>query len=154
MRGRTEASASAETLPERSSAFPGGTCGGRKMPLRYKMEGVNKIAINDFLMVEMMASQLGELMMRFGFLPSLSRTMTSLWSFGQLSILKKTPRCGAGSTTHRRHSTCKLIAVQSGKRSELLKRFLTTQKSIVQSFTSPFNAHATKSPTSRPTING
>ena len=50
-------------------------------------------------------------------------------------------------------STCKLIAVQSGKRSELLKRFLTTRAPTAQSFTSPFDAHATKSPTSRPAIN-
>ena len=51
------------------------------------------------------------------------------------------------------NSACKLIAVQSGKRSELLKRFLTTRRSIVQSFTSPFDAHATKSPTSGQSTN-
>ena len=38
---------------------------------------------------EMMATHLGDSMMRFGSLPSLTRTMTSLWSSWELSMLNK-----------------------------------------------------------------
>ena len=101
----------------------------------------------------MMPSELGEPMMRFDFLAFLTRTMTSLWSFWELSMLKNEFGLPEMRVVNVDQSTCKLIAVQSGKRSELLKRFLTTRAPTAQSFTSPFDAHATKSPTSRPAIN-